>query len=374
MRKYISVLIISSMILGFSGCASQNTVKDTETQLLDPVNEPVQTAVATVRDISNMTVYQAEVNPYIRQLSFDREGKFQEFYVTLGEKVSKGQLIAATNQESDEQKLEDLEEKLADMKTAYTRKGIDENQTLEIHNQEMLILRTEVKSLSGIDFTKKCVEIGKKDQEIRKLELQISQEAEMETFEENQLTVQIEDAGSKIGNNKIYAPYDGVIVALDDFAPGTSMDENTDVLAIADPTRYIINCEYISLYAIEKADDYYVLVNGQRYTITYQPYDKETYLALEIQNETPVSSFSVEDPDENILPGDTAVVVVEAKKKEQVLTLPNTAVYKDSISSYVYLSQNGSKVRTEIKTGVKDDLNTEILEGLKEGDVVYAAD
>jgi len=70
-------------------------------------------------------------------------------------------------------------------------------------------------------------------------------------------------------------------------------------------------------------------------------------------------------------PGDFILVCMVKDYHEQVLSIPNSAVYKDSSGTYVYLMQDGIRVRQNVTTGYKNNVYTEIVEGLEEGDQVY---
>ncbi len=69
----------------------------------------------------------------------------------------------------------------------------------------------------------------------------------------------------------------------------------------------------------------------------------------------------------NLHPGMTAKLKIEIHKNDKALTVPKSAVKKDADGTHAVLA-DGSK--RKIKTGKSNDKMTEILSGLKEGDVV----
>jgi len=69
----------------------------------------------------------------------------------------------------------------------------------------------------------------------------------------------------------------------------------------------------------------------------------------------------------NLHPGMTAKLKIEIHKSDKALTVPKSAVKKDADGTHAVLP-DGSK--RKIKTGKSNDKLTEILSGLKEGDVV----
>jgi multidrug efflux pump subunit AcrA (membrane-fusion protein) len=69
-------------------------------------------------------------------------------------------------------------------------------------------------------------------------------------------------------------------------------------------------------------------------------------------------------------PGLTANVFVPLERKEDVLLIPVAAVFSEGDASFVWRVRNGRAERREVKLGADDDVQVEVLDGLKEGDVV----
>ena len=69
--------------------------------------------------------------------------------------------------------------------------------------------------------------------------------------------------------------------------------------------------------------------------------------------------------------GASATVAIIYKQATNVLTVPTTAVHRDGSSSYVYVSNNGKKTKTTVKTGLSSGGTTQITSGLKSGQQVY---
>jgi HlyD family secretion protein len=79
------------------------------------------------------------------------------------------------------------------------------------------------------------------------------------------------------------------------------------------------------------------------------------------------------DPTEAALrPGMSATIDIVVAEKEGALILPNRVILVDQQTGvkYVQIQRDGQLVRADIKTGLRDERNSEILEGLYEGDQV----
>ena len=86
------------------------------------------------------------------------------------------------------------------------------------------------------------------------------------------------------------------------------------------------------------------------------------------------AKFTFQDPDDFLESGQYAAILVIKSYRENVMTVPVNALYKDGVNYYVYKEEEGQSVRCDVKTGVISSTKAEILEGLEEGDVVYVKD
>ena len=88
----------------------------------------------------------------------------------------------------------------------------------------------------------------------------------------------------------------------------------------------------------------------------------------------PKAKFAFEAPDDMLRSGQYAAVIVVKAQRENVLTIPINALYEDGLDSYVYRQEEGQRIRCDVATGVISATSVEIVEGLKEGDLVYVKD
>ena len=75
-----------------------------------------------------------------------------------------------------------------------------------------------------------------------------------------------------------------------------------------------------------------------------------------------------------VLPGMTCSMTVRAYENRRALTVPAALVFaepEDEDKRYVYVEENGEAVKRPVTVGRQSGEKVEILEGLKEGDVVY---
>jgi membrane fusion protein (multidrug efflux system) len=78
----------------------------------------------------------------------------------------------------------------------------------------------------------------------------------------------------------------------------------------------------------------------------------------------------VDDYPEGTRPGDFAHVSVVTERHQDVLRVPNIAVFEDRGEPVVYVAQDSVAVRRGVEIGFIDDAHTEIRTGLEENDIV----
>ncbi len=316
-----------------AGCKKEDTKKE-QIELRAPVEAVVDIETAISRDLYTVVARDAEVAPYTQELSFDAVGTLSRLYVEVGSEVKAGDLLA-----------EQEEEGVRDMA----------NTVLDAYLSEKKIYMDAVKS------ARKKIASGISAEEKEWQELIIKQAEELWAMQEPILWSAWEEARSKVGVSQIFAPCDGVITAC--LREGSNVAEGQSVMAIADMSRlYITSNVYVSPSDYNSYKDVYGIVNGKETELIY--------LDELMQEKGAYSYYDVEDLNGAQI-GDFVLVCMISDYHEDVLSVPNSAVYRDSNGTYVYLLEENGRVRRDVTTGYKTDVYVEIVEGLQEGDRVY---
>lgn len=315
-----------------AGCQKEN-IKE-EIELLAPVEAVVDIETAISRDLYTVITRDAELAPYTQELSFDAVGTLSRLYVEVGSEVKAGDLLA----EQEEEGVKDAA-----------------NAVLDKYLSEKKIYMDAVKS------ARKKIASGLSAEEKAWQELKIKQAEELWAMQEPILWNAWEEARSKVGVSQIFAPCDGVVTAC--IREGSNVAEGQSVMAIADMNRlYITSNVYVSPSEYNGYKDVYGIVNGKETELIY----KDELM----QEKGAYSYYEVEDLNGAQI-GDYVLVCMISDYHEDVLSVPNSAVYRDSNGTYVYLLEENGRVRREVTTGYKTDVYVEIVEGLQEGDRVY---
>jgi len=167
------------------------------------------------------------------------------------------------------------------------------------------------------------------------------------------------------------APFDGQVVYLSALERGSYISAYTPVVYLADNTRLSIESAFISSSTLNRADKLYGLIGTQSYTLEPVAMDETDYISKVLAGETVMSKFTAADSYEALSAGQYVAVCLVTDLAEDVLIVPSNAVYADPISYYVYVVENGSRVRRDVTVGLITDWETQIREGLQEGEMVY---
>lgn len=339
----LAVLIAATGVFGV-GCTSEEQVLK---ELLDPSDSVEEVAYCEKGDIKKVKVMDAHVETEAEFLSFDIDGYIFEMYVQPGEKVGKGDVIASLTS-ADFEEIETLETEIEELKTANKK------------NFEYYEAEIELAKLSGENY---------REYEITYEKEKALAELKLKQKQDRYDKLKAED----IGYNYIEAPYDGYILAVSSASNGTYVTAGTPIAAESGKGAPFVTCEFMSEKTVKEYDSFYAIIHGKEYDLTYVPNTKDQLAALSSAGKRPVSIFTLNEDqiDESIQVGDYATVVTVMGQKEDVLIVPINSVYTDATGKFVYLVDGGKHVRRDVVTGLADNVNIEITEGLSGGECVY---
>lgn len=83
-----------------------------------------------------------------------------------------------------------------------------------------------------------------------------------------------------------------------------------------------------------------------------------------------IAIITIDDPTPDLIPNTNVTVTVTEMQKPHVLSIPREALHTDGAQNFVYRIVNGKLAQITIVTGVVNLTNVEIISGLAENDVV----
>lgn len=174
---------------------------------------------------------------------------------------------------------------------------------------------------------------------------------------------------------RLSSPIAGILISAPTNVSGIQVGP-TDAWVVVDPT---------SLYFSADLDetDLSRVSTGQDVTITLDAYDDQSYPStISAIGFTPkettsgtVYEIKVMIPEakrDELRLGLGGVAAVTLTQKDNVATLPASAVTFEGDATYVYVMEGGKYVRRDIEVGIENEGLIEIISGLSQGDRVYA--
>lgn len=332
-------------------------------ELIAPVTVHADTFAARREGLTKTALYHAAVVPYMETLAFPREGVISQFHVVLGQEVKAGDALVTLVHEDEEKQLSSLMDEMA---------GIEEDAhyAQELYAIDMAILEAELRMLQRQHVPdEKAMALKRLDMEERQLNAAL--EAELRAMKLLQLGKKAAALEEKLSQHTLYAPFDGRVAHLAEITNGSYAASGTPLVFLADDARLSIRCAFIPGAELAAAHDMYALIGEKRYAIDPVNLDPNQYVAPISNGESASTAFSIRQMDDGIACGQYAAVCVALRHVDDALVIPANALYTEGLTRYVYVDEEGQRVRRVVETGLTNDVMTEITQGLKEGEVVY---
>ena len=171
----------------------------------------------------------------------------------------------------------------------------------------------------------------------------------------------------------ISAPFDGTITKVD-VLPGDQVSQGMSAFRIDDLAGIFADLQ------VSEVDINQIAV-GQPVTISLDALLAQEYHGAVVEVDQAGTNIqgvvnyqvtvSLEDADEEVLPGMTAAANIVVSELENVLLVPNRAVRVQEGSRVVYVIRNGQLQVVEVELGASSDAQSEVVSGdLKPGDEV----
>ena len=165
----------------------------------------------------------------------------------------------------------------------------------------------------------------------------------------------------------VKAPFDGVIVDLPHYTSDVRIEQGKPIVGIMDYARM-----YMDINLPESAIGY--VKADQPVYITHYTLPKDTIrgviseLSPAISSETRTfkGKILIQNDDLKLRPGMFVKADIVVNKADSAIIIPKDVIQSNRRVKYVYIVEKNTALLRELKTGLEDDKNIQILEGLKE--------
>ncbi len=314
-------------------------------------------------------------------------GQIKKLYVKLGDQVKKGDMIASIDSSTQQNSIDNKEAQLAIYKAQLESAKVALNIAKTQFDRENALFAKNATSKQEFESAKNTFSAN--SAKIKELEAQIKQ-----------TNIELSTAKINLGYTKITAPRDGTVVSVQ-VEEGQTVNANQTtptIVNIADLSHVKMKMQIaegdITKIKVGTPVEYSILseptkkfqttvssIDPGLTTLSDGSYGSSSSSKSSYSSSSSSSSAvyyyaqSIVDNKDGILRiGMTTQNELLIANVKDAIIVPSIGIKKDENgNSYVYLLKDGKAVKTEVKTGIKDNLDTQIISGVNEGDEIITS-
>lgn len=358
--SYISLIVVMSMCL--VGCGKK---EEDVPELIEPVVTNSSYRPVSYGDIGKQVIKTASVVPTEYCYFYNSNVSISKLYVNVGDYVEAGTVLAEADSEEIDSGMEDISETLSQKRAVH-----EINQ--KIFNESQSELDWKIKA---------CEEVGDEDG-AAEYRLEKATAAENNRYDNMLYEYQINktqkdyDEQSELQENgMLTADHSGYVTYVKSIVEENGVSGGENVVIISDATEpYIeITGEQVKRGAYDVFKNMYTVIDGKRYEIETYDYTNQELAVAQSMSSIPDVRFKLKDGNKSLLKaGSTLSLYFTTSEITNVLIIGNDSLYEENGKTFVYVkTENDDKERRDITIGESDDNYTQVVDGLKEGELVY---
>ena len=313
-------------------------------------------------------------------------GQIKKLYVKLGDQVKKGDMIASIDSSTQQNSIDNKEAQLAIYKAQLESAKVALNIAKTQFDRENALFTKNATSKQEFESAKNTYSAN--SAKIKELEAQIKQ-----------TNIELSTAKINLGYTKITAPRDGTVVSVQ-VEEGQTVNANQTtptIVNIADLSHVKMKMQIaegdITKIKVGTPVEYSILseptkkfqttvssIDPGLTTLSDGSYGSSSSSKSSYSSSSSSSSAvyyyaqSIVDNKDGILRiGMTTQNELLIANVEDAIIVPSIGIKKDENGTFVYLLKDGKPVKTAVKTGIKDNLDTQIISGINEGDEIITS-
>lgn len=357
------------MLIG--GCGSKKT--ETIPDLEEPAASNASYQQVTYGDIGTTNVLLGTAVPKEYGQAYEANVILTKILVEPGDMVEKGDVLAYADVDEASASREAKQQELSHENTVY-----ELNQKINQLQQNKLANQQEA---AVVDDTQEAIteespqETGTENitSQIAVLQENGRYDTKLHEYRVQKLNEEIAALDDLIADGTLKANHSGEVVYTKSLTVNRKAGAGENVAIVADTEDLAIELKDVTVqnYKYKDVSEKYMLQSGERVPVTEREYSTDELVLAKINNNYP--NVLIEKPEGvELKAGELYPIYFEEKRAEHVLLVGNNSLYQEDGENYVYVGTgDDTREKRKVTTGVSDDHNTQIVEGLEEGEAVY---
>lgn len=357
------------MLIG--GCGSKKT--ETIPDLEEPAASNASYQQVTYGNIGTTNVLLGTAVPKEYGQAYEANVTVTKILVEPGDTVEKGDVLAYADVDEASASRKAKQQELSHENTVY-----ELNQKINQLQQNKLANQQEA---AVVDDTQEAIteespqETGTENitSQIAVLQENGRYDTKLHEYRVQKLNEEIAALDDLIADGTLKANHSGEVVYTKSLTVSRNAGTGENVVVVADTEDLAIELKDVTVqnYKYKDVLEKYMLQSGERVPVTEREYSTDELVLAKINNNYP--NVLIEKPEGvELKAGELYPIYFEEKRAEHVLLVGNDSLYQEDGETYVYVKAgDDTREKRKVTTGVSDDHNTQIVEGLEEGEAVY---
>ena len=361
--------LLFAMLIG--GCGSKKT--ETIPDLEEPAASNASYQQVTYGDIGTTNVLLGTAVPKEYGQAYEANVTVTKILVEPGDTVEKGDVLAYADVDEASASRKAKQQELSHENTVY-----ELNQKINQLQQDKLANQQEA---AVVDDTQEAItEESPQETGTENITFQIAvlqengrYDTKLHEYRVQKLNEEIAALDALIADGTLKANHSGEVVYTKSLTVNRKAGAEENVAIVADTEDLAIALKDVTVqnYKYKDVSEKYMLQSGERVPVTEREYSTDELVLAKINNNYP--NVLIEKPEGvELKAGELYPIYFEEKRAEHVLLVGNNSLYQEDGENYVYVGTgDDTREKRKVTTGVSDDHNTQIVEGLEEGEAVY---
>ena len=377
-----SKILIILLILGVGGYFAYDKFFNIKDEKVEFITKKAKKGSFSKKVDATGEIFATELIDVGAQVS----GQIKKLYVKLGDQVKKGDMIASIDSSTQQNSIDNKEAQLAIYKAQLESAKVALNIAKTQFDRENALFAKNATSKQEFESAKNTYSAN--SAKIKELEAQIKQ-----------TNIELSTAKINLGYTKITAPRDGTVVSVQ-VEEGQTVNANQTtptIVNIADLSHVKMKMQIaegdITKIKVGTPVEYSILseptkkfqttvssIDPGLTTLSDGSYGSSSSSKSSYSSSSSSSSAvyyyaqSIVDNKDGILRiGMTTQNELLIANIKDAIIVPSIGIKKDENGTFVYVLKDGKPVKTAVKTGIKDNLDTQIISGINEGDEIITS-